>query len=88
MFDDPIVDDIRRVRHAHAKWFNNDLGAIVADLRRLENESGRSYVNFEPRLLEKQTTPVHRQRRDSTSYSRGWSAAQPPDFGYASRGAA
>jgi hypothetical protein len=51
MFDDPIVEDIRRVRRAHASQFDNDLGAIVADLRRLERESGRTYVSFAPRLL-------------------------------------
>ena len=34
MFDDPIVEDIRRVRRAHASQFDNDLAAIVADLRR------------------------------------------------------
>ena len=54
MFDDPIVGDIRRVRRAHALQFNNDLPAIVADIRRLERESGRSYVNFPPRLLQRQ----------------------------------
>jgi hypothetical protein len=61
MFDDPIVQDIRRARHAHASQFDNDLAAIVADLRRLERESGRSYVNFPPRLREKQSPPVKRQ---------------------------
>ena len=55
MFEDPIVEDIRRVRRAHASQFDNDLATIVADLRRLERESGRSYVNFPPRLLEKQS---------------------------------
>jgi hypothetical protein len=57
MFDDPIVEDIRRVRCAHASRFDNDLAAIVTDLRRLERESGRSFVNFPPRLLDRQ--PAH-----------------------------
>jgi hypothetical protein len=61
MFNDPIVEDIRRVRRAHASQFDNDLPAIVADLRRLERESGRSYVNFQPRLLEKQSAQSGRQ---------------------------
>ena len=61
MFDDPIVEDIRRVRRAHASQFDNDLPAIVADLRRLQRESGRSYVNFPPRLLEKQSAQAARQ---------------------------
>jgi hypothetical protein len=61
MFEDPIVEEIRRVRRAHASQFDNDLAAIVADLRRLERESGRSYVNFPPRLPEKQAVQTERQ---------------------------
>jgi len=61
MFDDPIVEDIRRVRRAHASQFDDDLAAIVADLRRLEAESGRSYVNFPPRLLEKEPARAVRE---------------------------
>ena len=61
MFNDPIVEDIRGVRHAHASQFNNDLPAIVADLLRLERESGRSYVNFQPRLLQKQSAQGRQQ---------------------------
>src|SRR5437773_889234 len=49
MIDDPIVAEIRRVRHAHAAQFNNDIAAIFADYRRLEKESGRQYVTFPPR---------------------------------------
>ena len=64
MFDDPIVEEIRRVRRAHASQFNNDLTAIVADLLRLQRESGRTYVNFPPRLLKKPSiTPGRRERR-------------------------
>jgi hypothetical protein len=58
MFEDPIVEEIRRVRHAHAAQFGNDLAAIVADVRRLERESGRTYINFPPRLVEKRPGPA------------------------------
>ncbi len=58
MFDDPIVDEIRRVRRAHASQFDNDIFAIVADIRRLERESGRQHVNFPPRLLETEPRPA------------------------------
>jgi len=58
MFDDPIVEEIRRVRHAHASRFDNDLSAIVADIRQLERESGRQHVNFPPRLLETEPRPA------------------------------
>jgi hypothetical protein len=49
MFEDPIVEEIRSARHAHARKLNNDLSAIVEDIRRLERESGRQHVNFAPR---------------------------------------
>lgn len=55
MLDDPIVEELRRARRDHAAQFNNDISAIVADLRRLERESGRQHVNFSPRRLEKET---------------------------------
>ena len=67
MFEDPIVEEIRRVRHAHAAQFNNDLDAIVEDLRRLERESGRKYVNFPPRLLDKQSEQAGPQPPDSAT---------------------
>lgn len=41
MIDDPIVDEIRRIRRAYAERFNNDLHAICEDLRKQERESGR-----------------------------------------------
>ena len=53
MENDPIVDEIRQARHDHAAKFDNDLSAIVADIRRLEKESGRNYIKFPPRLLSK-----------------------------------
>jgi len=67
MFDDPIVEEIRRIRRAHASKFDNDLSAIVADLRRLERESGRKYVNFPPRLLEKQSAQAGPQPPESAT---------------------
>ena len=65
MFDDPIVEEIRRVRRDHSAQFDNDLSAIVADLRRLERESGRNYVNFPPRLLEEQSAQTGTRPPDS-----------------------
>jgi len=62
MCDDPIVEEIRRTRHAHAAQFDNDLSAIVADLCRLEQQSGRRHVNFPPRLLEKQIAQTERRQ--------------------------
>jgi hypothetical protein len=36
MWIDPIVEELHRIREAHAARFGNDLQAIVADLRELE----------------------------------------------------
>ena len=46
---DPIVDEVRRVRDAHAAKFNYDLRAIFRDLKAKEAASGRKYVRYEPR---------------------------------------
>ncbi|MGO8688489.1 MAG: hypothetical protein ACLQLG_02560 [Thermoguttaceae bacterium] len=67
MFDDPIVEDIRRQRHCHAAQFNNDLAAIVDDIRRLESESGRRYINFPPRLVETQSARKGKQPGSSAT---------------------
>ena len=49
MRDDPIVDEIRKIRQEHTDKFNGDLHAICEDLRRRERESGRKYVSYPPR---------------------------------------
>ena len=51
MKDDPIVEEIRKIRHAHAEKFNNDVAAIFEDFRRMAKESGRQYVSFPPRRI-------------------------------------
>jgi hypothetical protein len=52
MNDDPIVAEIRKVRHEHAAKFNYDIAAIFEDIRRQEKESGRQYVSYPPRRVE------------------------------------
>jgi len=49
MWKDPIVEEVRKIRQLHAKRFNYDLRAIVNDLRKQQEQSGRKYVRFEPR---------------------------------------
>ena len=46
---DPIIDEVRRVRDAHAAKFNYDLRAIFRDFKAKEAASGREYVRYEPR---------------------------------------
>ncbi len=49
MWNDPIVDEVRKVRDIHAKKFNYDLQAIVADLKKQQKGSGKKFVTLPPR---------------------------------------
>lgn len=42
--NDPIVDEVRRVRDAHAARFNYDLDAIFQDITEREMNSGLVFV--------------------------------------------
>jgi hypothetical protein len=44
MRDDPIVEEIRRIRQQHTDKFRGDLRAICDDLRRQEQQSDRRFV--------------------------------------------
>jgi hypothetical protein len=46
--NDPIVDEVRKVRDAHAARFQYDLDAIFHDIKDQESQSGRSFVTFAP----------------------------------------
>lgn len=50
--NDPIIDEIRQVRDAHAARFNYDLDAIFRDIKEQEKKSGRKFVSFPPRKIE------------------------------------
>jgi len=50
--NDPIVDEVRKVRDAHAARFNFDLDAIFQDIKEQEKRSGHKFVSFPPRKLE------------------------------------
>ena len=49
MWQDPIVEEIRRIRDEHAKKFNYDLHAICEDFRKRQLLSGRTVVSRPPR---------------------------------------
>jgi hypothetical protein len=55
MKPDPIVDEVRKAREAHAAKFHYDLLAICRDLRMKEEESGHPVVSRPPRLRLKPT---------------------------------
>ena len=48
--NDPIVDEVRRVRDAHAAMFNYDLDAIFQDIKEQEKKSGLTFVSYPPRI--------------------------------------
>ena len=49
MKDDPIVAEVRRIRHEHAARFEYDLDLIVKDLKMQERASGRPCIRLPPR---------------------------------------
>ncbi len=51
MIDDPVVEEIRRHRKAHAAEHGNDLDRIVKALRQRERESDRPLLNPGPQPL-------------------------------------
>jgi hypothetical protein len=65
--EDPIVEEVRRVRQAHAASFKYDLGAIVEDLKAQERASGKTYVSYPPlkaaRAESPSTQPTRARKR-------------------------
>jgi hypothetical protein len=62
--NDPIVDEVRRVRDAHAAMFNYDLDAIFLDIKEQEKKSGLKFVSYPPR---KSSETAHTTCQDSKS---------------------
>ncbi|OPY67783.1 MAG: hypothetical protein A4E57_02102 [Syntrophorhabdaceae bacterium PtaU1.Bin034] len=56
---DPIVEEVRKHRMEHTRRYGGDLSAIVADLREVQNTSGRKVV----RLPAKRIDPTRRSGR-------------------------
>ena len=46
MQKDPIVEEIRDIRKAHAAKFNYDLKAICVDMKKKEKECGHPVVSL------------------------------------------
>ncbi|MEO7841154.1 MAG: hypothetical protein ABIU06_17570 [Anaerolineales bacterium] len=49
MWNDPIVEEVRKIRDEHAKKFNYDLKAIAADLKKQQQAGKRKFVSFQHR---------------------------------------
>jgi hypothetical protein len=67
--NDPIVDEVRRIRQAHAAKFNYDLEAIFRDIKEREKKSGRKYISYGPRRIE--AKPEQGPTEDGVSVPRG-----------------
>ena len=55
MKDDPIVGEVRRIRHEHATRFKYDLDLIAEDIKAQEQASGRQYISLPPRRTKPRT---------------------------------
>jgi hypothetical protein len=49
MWNDPIVEEVRKARDEHAKKFNYNLEAIVADLKKQQKSSKHTFVTLPPK---------------------------------------
>ncbi len=49
MWNDEIVEEVRKHREAYAAKFNYDLQAIYEDLKKMEKKSNHKKVSFKPK---------------------------------------
>ncbi len=49
MWQDPVVEEVRRIRDEYAKKFNYDLHAICEDFRKKQLSSDHKVVSHQPR---------------------------------------
>lgn len=56
MWQDSIVEEVRKIREAHAERFAFDLKAIYEDLKMQEKKSKRKVVSFPPKRIAKSVT--------------------------------
>ena len=49
MLSDPIVEEVRNIRQEHAKRFDYDIKAIVADIRKQEKQHADRMTSFPPK---------------------------------------
>jgi hypothetical protein len=61
---DPIVEEVRKHREEHTKKFHGELSEICADLRRVQETSGREVVRLAPRRI---GPTIHSSRRVKAS---------------------
>ncbi|MBE9075780.1 hypothetical protein IQ241_00435 [Romeria aff. gracilis LEGE 07310] len=47
MWEDPVLEELYRIREEHAKAFNYDFKAIFADWKKRQSESARKIVSLQ-----------------------------------------
>jgi hypothetical protein len=57
MWQDPIVEEVRRRREEYAAQFNYDLKAICRDLRDKQKKGERSVVSLPPKRVPAEASP-------------------------------
>jgi hypothetical protein len=55
LIKDPIVEEVRRSRKKHAAKFNNDIDAIVKDIKKRQKKYGKRLVSHAPKLKLRKT---------------------------------
>jgi len=55
MKPDPIVEEVRAAREAHAKKFNFNISEICADLKEKERISNHKIVSKPPKIVKQKT---------------------------------
>ena len=58
MFEDPIVEEVRRYRKEHAAKYGNDIHRIFEAFRKQERNAGHDFLNPGPKPLSKRTACV------------------------------
>jgi hypothetical protein len=53
MWEDPIVEEVRKVREEHAAKFDYDLERIFKDIKEREGKGGHRVVSLPPKQLER-----------------------------------
>jgi len=48
---DPILEEVWKASDEHARRFDYDVKKICADLKRIEEESGRPVIHREPKRI-------------------------------------
>jgi len=58
MHHDPIVEEIRAIKHKLAAECDNDVAKIFAQAREQQAKDGRKYVTLSPRPVSKNLIPL------------------------------